>query len=354
MSKQLFLYAVLLAAGAVQARQLPNAPGARLSDQAIALDKQQYAALQGRIERLNSKGVPVADYYLSKAQCWLDVSLHEYTRNDRSAFPAEAYGQGVRIVAALESGQASNPGEQTPLVNGATRLREDLWARFAALRSAPGAQCAAQQVACGEVELVHAGNEYAQQGWRHANPYIQIAEQKVRDAQAAAEQCAAVPPPAAPAMCTPAPAQACAPAPAPAPAPVVDKITLAADALFAFDKSALADLLPAGRARIDEMMRQLNQGYARIDSIRLVGYTDRLGGTAYNQALSERRAATVRQYLLLKGYTGEIASSGQGKAGQLKACTGVAPREALIACLQPNRRVEIEVSGVKRGAATPQ
>ncbi len=353
MTNQAFLYAVLLAAGAAQAGEL-NAPGARISDQAIAADHQQYAALQGRIKGLNDKGLPVAGYYLSKAQCWLDVSLHEYTRNDRSAFPAEAFEQSARIVAALEAGQSPNPGEQTPLVNGATRLREDLWARFAALRAGPGQQCAAQQIACGEVELVHAGNEYAQQGWRHANPYIQIAEQKASDAHAAAERCGAASPPAPlqPAACAPAATPVC--APAPDPAPTIDKLSLAADALFAFDKSGLADLLPAGRARIDAMMDQFKRGYARIDSISLVGYTDRLGGVAYNQALSERRASTVKQYLQSKGYTGSIASSGKGKAGQIEACTGVAPRSALIACLQPNRRVDIEVTGVRRGAAAPQ
>ena len=48
-------------------------------------------------------------------------------------------------------------------------------------------------MACGEVELVHAGNEFNQQQWRHAKPYIQIAEDWVSDAEASTRQCGAAP-----------------------------------------------------------------------------------------------------------------------------------------------------------------
>ncbi|WP_295762068.1 OmpA family protein [Undibacterium sp.] len=324
----------------------------RLSDQAIVADTQTYKSWQARIKGLNDKGVRVGDYHLSKAQCWLDVSLHEYTRNDRSAFPQLALQQGALIVQALESGTSTNPGQQTPLLNEADLLRADLWARFAKMKSAPGFSCAAQKIACAEVELVHAGNEHKQLGWRHANPYIQMAEDLLQQAEAAAAECNA---PSAVALCAPAPVAACAPV-MPATLPVsmpkvttnAEHISLAADALFAFDKSALADLLPEGRAKIDEMMRKLDQAYARIERIKLTGFTDRLGGIAYNQALSELRSATVRDYIKSQGYGGEILTDGKGKSGQLLACEGVQPLAKLRNCLQPNRRVEIEVIGVKR------
>jgi OOP family OmpA-OmpF porin len=328
----------------------------RHSDQVIVADTQAYKNWQARIKGLNDKGVRVGDYYLSKAQCWLDVSLHEYTRNDRSAFPQLALQQGALIVQALESGTSTNPGQQTPLLNDADLLRADLWARFAKMKSAPGFSCAAQKIACAEVELVHAGNEHKQLGWRHANPYIQMAEDLLQHAEAAAAECNAA---SAVALCAPAPVAACAPVtpviPATAPVIVVkatttnaEHISLAADALFAFDKSALPDLLPAGRAKIDDMMRKLDLAYARIERIKLTGFTDRLGGIAYNQALSERRSATVRDYIKSQGYRGEILTDGKGKAGQLLACEGVQPLAKLRDCLQPNRRVEIEVIGVKR------
>jgi OOP family OmpA-OmpF porin len=322
-----------------------NAPAARQSDQAIVADQAAYSAWQRRIQALNNKGVRVADYYLAKAQCWLDVSVHEYSRNDRSAFPQQALTQSALIVQALETGSTPNPGLQTPLINDAEKLREDLWARFAAIKPMPGFACAAKAVACGEVELVHAGNEYAQQGWRHANPYVQIAEDWVQQAHAAAANCK--PPP----QVFPAPA----PVPAPAYAPaepraqqVTEKLTLAADALFKFDKSSLADLLPEGRARIDDMMTKLDKVYAQIARISLTGFTDRLGAVPYNLALSERRAATVKAYLQSRGFNGEIVSSGKGKADQVVICAGNTSQVKLIACLQPNRRVEIVVEGFKR------
>jgi OmpA-OmpF porin, OOP family len=328
---------LLLCYAGVAGAQTLAAPAARISDQAVAADNATYATTQARLKTLNEKGIPLRDYYMSKAQCWLDVSVHEYTRNDRSAFPQLALTESAAIISALESGTKPNPGDETPLVNKAAKLRPDLWARFDALKQHAGAACAAQRIACAEVELVHAGNEYNQQGWRHANPYVQIAEDQIQFAQEAAVACAA------PAN-LPAPVQPV----APAAAPVVEKLSLSADALFRFDQSGLKDLLPAGRAQIDRMMEKLDKVYARVDSITLTGHTDRLGADAYNQPLSEARAATVRAYLVSKGATMRIATSGKGESEQIVPCTAVAPRAALIACLQPNRRVEVEISGIKR------
>ena len=330
-------------AAPLQAQTL-HAAADRITDQAIAADHGAYAATQARVKALNDKGLPLRDYHLSKAQCWLDVSLHEYTRNDRSAFPQQALAQSAAILFALETGVSNNPGDATALVNGADKLRPDLWARFAAVRQGAGAVCAAQRVACGEVELVHAGNEIRQQGWRHANPYVQIAEDHARAAEEAAAACVAPAPAPAPPMA------AAAPMPGAAPAPVLARETLelAADALFRFDKAGLADLLPQGRARIDAMLAQLDTVYARIERITLTGHTDRLGSDAYNQDLSERRAATVRAYLLSAHPALSIVSAGKGESEQVAACSAVKPRAALIACLQPNRRVEVAISGLKR------
>ena len=164
-------------------------PPQRISDVAIQRDHQAYEALQTRIKGLNERGRPLRDHHLAKAQCWLDVSFHEYSRNDRSAFPQDALGESEKLVAAMERGAAQLPMD-TPLVNGATRLRPDLWARAAALRSQAGWRCAQAKAACGEVELVHASNEHNQQQWRHAKPYVQIAEDLIGEAEALAASCA--------------------------------------------------------------------------------------------------------------------------------------------------------------------
>lgn len=334
--------ASLLAMGLAQAATptLPTAPLAmpqlRISDQAVSADQQAYRLLQERIKKLNDGGVRVGDYYLSKAQCWLDVSFHEYTRNDRSAFPLQALQESAKIVAALEDGSTPNPGDATPLVNDATRLRDDLWASFGKLRASPGFACAAQKVACGEVELVHAGNEYKQLGWRHANPYVQLAEDAQAAAQSAAASCPADQPKREP------------PPDIPPPRIEHERITLDMDALFRFDKAGPVDVLPQGLDKIRELAARLKQGYVQIDTLSVTGHTDRLGSDSYNQALSEKRALTVKQLLREQGIANVISAYGKGKAEPVAACDKVAPRAALIACLQPNRRVEIELTGIKR------
>jgi OmpA-OmpF porin, OOP family len=158
------------------------------------------------------------------------------------------------------------------------------------------------------------------------------------------------PPPAPNAVCGPQPvAQYVAPAPAPvvlaaaAPQPVHEKVAFDADTLFDFDKSVLR---PAGRDTLDAFVKNM-QG-VDFKSIVAVGHTDRLGSTRYNQNLSEERVAAVKTYLISKGIeSGQLRTSGMGetqpmtKAGQ---CRGSLSSK-LIACLQTDRRVEIEVSG---------
>ncbi len=164
------------------------------SDQSIRADRIGYEAQQAAIEAANDSGKHgVRSYSLAKAQHWLDVSLHEHSRNDRSRFPQLALDESRKITRYLASGQPvaapENPAWSTPLINKAAQLRPDLWAQLAEIRQSPGFQCAEQASARGEVELVHAGNEFNQQGWRHASPYIAMAEDYVAEAKAAATHC---------------------------------------------------------------------------------------------------------------------------------------------------------------------
>ena len=180
--------AALSLAGSAFAADVALRPeGERTSDAAIHADHAAYAGVQRRLQTLNEGGRPLRDYHLSKAQCWLDVSFHEYTRNDRSDFTQAALDESVKLVVAMEAKAEPLPMD-TPLVNDAARLRPDLWERFGALKQHTGFRCAQQLVACGEVELVHAGNEYNQQQWRHAKPYVQIAEENLAQATAAADR----------------------------------------------------------------------------------------------------------------------------------------------------------------------
>ena len=343
------LVSLLLFAPAVMAQPAQLAPAdARITDRVIQRDHSTYEALQARLKTLNDGGGrPVRDYHLSKAQCWLDVSFHEYTRNDRSAFPQGALSESEKLVVAME-GRQSPISTDTELVNGAARLRPDLWAQLEALKRGPGFGCAQQQIACAEVELVHAGNEHNQQQWRHAKPYVQIAEDLTAQGAALAERCVA-------------PVVAPVPVPVPAvaaPVPVSPLATqdewLVAHAVFRFDRSGAADILPASMGQIRELVGKLKDGKLSVKSVHLVGYADRLNGTgdaAYNRRLSERRAATVRELLMAQGIAPAlIESTARGDEGQVEGCAGkFASRAALEACLLPNRRVEIRVMTVQSG-----
>ncbi len=141
--------------------------------------------------------------------------------------------------------------------------------------------------------------------------------------------------------------------PAPAAAPVARaepppprKTTLQADGLFRFDGSSVADLLPQGRSEIEALARRIQSGFKSVASVTVTGHTDRLGTDAYNDTLSVARASAVRDLLVQQGIDAAVVRAhGMGKRQPVTECPGMQRTDALIACLQPNRRVEIEVRG---------
>lgn len=150
----------------------------------------------------------------------------------------------------------------------------------------------------------------------------------------------------------PAPAAAPAPAPRAAPAvvPVAERVTLSADVLFEFDKASLTD---AGRKALDELAVKA-QALA-LEVVITIGHADRIGATAYNQRLSVRRAATVKDYFVGKGIPGSrVYAEGKGESQPVTGdkCRNMGRENRhnakLVACLQPDRRVEIEVLGTQQ------
>ena len=104
-------------------------------------------------------------------------------------------------------------------------------------------------------------------------------------------------------------------------------------------------LTPEGKAAIDaQVVGKLSQ-VTKLDVVLVTGHTDRLGTDAYNQKLSERRADAVRDYLVSKGVDkAKIETIGMGEKQPVVQCDQKAMK-ALIECLQPNRRVDVEVKG---------
>jgi len=152
----------------------------------------------------------------------------------------------------------------------------------------------------------------------------------------------AAPPPAKPAPAKPeakpAPAK---PKPAAA-APVIEKVTLQSDALFDFDKAVVK---PDARAKLDDLVAKMKG--VNLEVVIAVGHADRIGGAAYNQKLSVRRAEAVKAYLVSKGIAANrVYTEGKGERQPVKNCSG-GMSKALVACLEPNRRVEVEVVGTR-------
>ena len=147
-------------------------------------------------------------------------------------------------------------------------------------------------------------------------------------------------------------------APAPAPAPVVEtkKFTLTSDVLFNFGKSTLK---PEGQQALDQLYSQLSSLDPKDGSVVVLGFTDAVGSAEYNQRLSEQRAQSVVDYLVSKGIPADkISARGMGKANPVTgdSCGYRSGRAtaAQIACLAPDRRVEIEVRGIKEVVSQPQ
>jgi OOP family OmpA-OmpF porin len=136
------------------------------------------------------------------------------------------------------------------------------------------------------------------------------------------------------------------PAPVPANYGEPEKVSLSADQLFDFDK---ANLKPDGKQALDDLVSKLEG--VKYDTIVVIGYADRIGSDAYNKKLSMRRAESVKSYLVNeKGIAADsVFTDGKGEANPVTGdtCKGDKKTKALIACLQPDRRVEVEVAGTR-------
>ena len=144
------------------------------------------------------------------------------------------------------------------------------------------------------------------------------------------------PPAAAPAKPVPPPPPPAKPAPA-KPKPVAEKVTLAADVLFDFDKAVLKN---EGKAKLDDLAGKIKG--VNLEVVIAIGHTDSIGADAYNQKLSVRRAESVKAYLVSKGVEpNRIYTEGKGEKQPVASNKTKDGRAK-------NRRVELEVIGTRK------
>jgi len=137
----------------------------------------------------------------------------------------------------------------------------------------------------------------------------------------------------------PAPAPVATPAPAPAPAPkvITKSVSLSAGALFDVNSDNIKD---AGKAELRQLASHINS-LATIQSVDIVGYTDSTGSASYNQKLSQRRAAAVKNFLMDNGVSPRVMTT--LGLGEDKPVASNATSEGRA----KNRRVEITIRGTQ-------
>lgn len=104
------------------------------------------------------------------------------------------------------------------------------------------------------------------------------------------------------------------------------------DTLFEFGKSELKAGAQANLDRLADVLKKESKGQIVIE-----GHTDSIGSNAYNQALSQRRAEAVREYLIGRGVPAhQVSAIGKGEDFPVASNGNSAGR-------QQNRRVEVVV-----------
>jgi OOP family OmpA-OmpF porin len=304
-----------------------NVSDALAADGWLPQQSQQMESLRHRAEKLSFDRLDPNNYHLAKARIWLNLAASEYYDRDDSGIISAAVTQAAILLDALENKQTGISMDTPTQLPGGETVRPDLWDKIAALKKNDKFSCGQRPTAEAEVYLVWAGHEKFESGWSHAESYLRGVEDRIYAAQVAIKNCTE-------------PAQ-----------PVVEKITLAADTLFAFDQATLE---PSALWHLNKLADSIKQ-IDTLEEVVLVGHTDRLRGKGHperNQLLSEQRAESIRQYLIGEGIAADkIHASGAGSTQPIVQCSTRMSKEELVECLQPNRRVEIILRGKNQRVA---
>lgn len=117
---------------------------------------------------------------------------------------------------------------------------------------------------------------------------------------------------------------------------------------FGFGRSALS---AQGKKMLNVLASNIKARGDDVVGVRIIGFADRIGNAAANEKLSKRRADRVRRYLVSKGIMNAqvLETRWFGDSVTTTLCPNTMPKKLLVQCLQPDRRVEIEIdaSGMK-------
>lgn len=288
----------------------------RISDEAIRSDRQVIEQLRARLRKLNESGRwPLDNYHVCKAQAWIDFAETEYTDNDRGTVIESALREARALIVKMEA-DAENISTDTPLIAESMTVRKDLWDFVAQTKDAEGGRCIDCNLAKLEVQLVAAGHDHKELGWRHAASGVLASERLARTVRVGLDGCEA-----AAKAAVAAGGAAIGPAFASGvgvrDAAALAELQMPVVVHFAYDRSTLSNETAAVLARIAYILRE----YPQIN-VDLAGHTDSRGSDGYNDALGERRATAVRTYLLAAGIAPErvkLASKGKRESLQAEA-----------------------------------
>ncbi|MDD4978463.1 MAG: OmpA family protein [Gallionella sp.] len=314
------------------------------ADAPMPANLEQIESLQKRSDKLVFGEVGSDNYHLAKARAWLDLALSEYHQTDTSGLMFAAIVQAETLITALENKQPDITMDTPNALQGTEVVRTDLWDKVALAKQNLNFKCGQRQLAETEVALVWAGHEKLEAGWSHAESYARSAEDSLYNAQVNMDNCGKDD---AKAKELAAAAFAAAGTGDGVGVRNVEKFTLSGDAMFVFG----TDQLIAGAAASLDKLADAIKEWTAVKEVKLIGYTDRLrtdGNEAKNQQLSEARAESIKRYLVGKGIAEDkITTSGGGSSKPVVTCSSKVSKAKQVACLQPNRRVEITLRGEK-------
>jgi OmpA-OmpF porin, OOP family len=285
----------------------------------IEKPRETLALLQAQLDQLDQRK---DNYFGYKDQCWMDAAKSEIDAGDRWGFVEESIGEAAHLTAGLEGSQPLSP--DNPSLRTVAVLRPDLATALQAVIVDPRfAYCpqAQKYTACAEVQLMHAGHDAWTRQFGKAKIKVDVVESTLGQARQSLGSC--VVPQADVDWHDPAP----------------KLVALPVDALFVFNGSGVESITPKGREMLDGVIADV-KGDGAVSAITVSGFTDRLGGAAYNRRLSQRRAETVQRYLVAGGVTAAVQAQGYGRALPGTECR-TRDRRALVACLAGDRRVEL-------------